>query len=185
MTPFFELVILGELLVRENFSKLVAERKFIMKLKRFTLSLASLASFSLLVACSQRAQQVQQPVAQQQVQQPAQQPAQQNTNTANAGGNQNQAAPVQNQPVAQPTDIDGTYTGQDDGDGITLVVTGTTGTWTELESDGDQKVKQVTFDSANQRMIIGDDVKIYTVNGNQIVVDDMDRDPSDQIVLTK
>lgn len=32
-----------------------------MKLKRFTLSLASLASFSLLVACSQRAQQVQQP----------------------------------------------------------------------------------------------------------------------------
>ncbi|AAK98983.1 TPA: lipocalin/fatty acid-binding family protein [Streptococcus pneumoniae] len=172
MTPFFELVILGELLVRENFSKLVAERKFIMKLKRFTLSLASLASFSLLVACSQRAQQVQQP-------------AQQNTNTANAGGNQNQAAPVQNQPVAQPTDIDGTYTGQDDGDRITLVVTGTTGTWTELESDGDQKVKQVTFDSANQRMIIGDDVKIYTVNGNQIVVDDMDRDPSDQIVLTK
>ncbi|HEU3307328.1 TPA: lipocalin/fatty acid-binding family protein [Streptococcus pneumoniae] len=165
MTPFFELVILGELLVRENFSKLVAERKFIMKLKRFTLSLASLASFSLLVACSQRAQQ--------------------NTNTANAGGNQNQAAPVQNQPVAQPTDIDGTYTGQDDGDRITLVVTGTTGTWTELESDGDQKVKQVTFDSANQRMIIGDDVKIYTVNGNQIVVDDMDRDPSDQIVLTK
>ncbi|BDS85590.1 hypothetical protein PC1195_01830 [Streptococcus pneumoniae] len=173
MTPLFELVILGELLVRENFSKLVAERKFIMKLKRFTLSLASLASFSLLVACSQRAQQVQQPVAQQ------------NTNTANAGGNQNQAAPVQNQPVAQPTDIDGTYTGQDDGDRITLVVTGTTGTWTELESDGDQKVKQVTFDSANQRMIIGDDVKIYTVNGNQIVVDDMDRDPSDQIVLTK
>ncbi|HEV5815597.1 TPA: lipocalin/fatty acid-binding family protein [Streptococcus pneumoniae] len=165
MTPLFELVILGELLVRENFSKLVAERKFIMKLKRFTLSLASLASFSLLVACSQRAQQ--------------------NTNTANAGGNQNQAAPVQNQPVAQPTDIDGTYTGQDDGDRITLVVTGTTGTWTELESDGDQKVKQVTFDSANQRMIIGDDVKIYTVNGNQIVVDDMDRDPSDQIVLTK
>ncbi|MBZ4289532.1 hypothetical protein LAJ53_02920, partial [Streptococcus pneumoniae] len=105
MTPLFELVILGELLVRENFSKLVAERKFIMKLKRFTLSLASLASFSLLVACSQRAQQVQQPVAQQ-----VQQPAQQNTNTANAGGNQNQAAPVQNQPVAQPTDIDGTYT---------------------------------------------------------------------------
>ncbi|HEW2677838.1 TPA: hypothetical protein V0P61_000499, partial [Streptococcus pneumoniae] len=95
MTPLFELVILGELLVRENFSKLVAERKFIMKLKRFTLSLASLASFSLLVACSQRAQQVQQPVAQQ-----VQQPAQQNTNTANAGGNQNQAAPVQNQPVA-------------------------------------------------------------------------------------
>ncbi len=156
-----------------------------MTFKTAALSIVSLASVSLLVACSQRTQPVQQPVAQQQVQQPAQQPAQQNTNTANAGGNQNQAAPVQNQPVAQPTDIDGTYIGQDDGDRITLVVTGTTGTWTELESDGDQKVKQVTFDAANQRMIIGDDVKIYTVNGNQIVVDDMDRDPSDQIVLTK
>lgn len=155
-----------------------------MKLTRFTLSLASLASLSLLVACSQRTQPVQQPVAQQQVQQPAQQ----NTNTANAGTNQNQAAPVQSQPVAQPTDIDGTYTGQDEGDRITLVVTGTTGTtgtWIQVETDGDQKVKQVTFDAANQRMIIGDDVKIYTVNGNQIVVDDMDRDPSDQIVLTK
>lgn len=152
-----------------------------MTFKTAALSIVSLASVSLLVACSQRTQPVQQPVAQQQVQQPAQQ----NTNTANAGSNQNQAAPVQNQPVAQPTDIDGTYTGQDDGDRITLVVTGTTGTWTELESDGDQKVKQVTFDAANQRMIIGDDVKIYTVNGNQIIVDDMDRDPSDQIVLTK
>ncbi|HEW2828870.1 TPA: lipocalin/fatty acid-binding family protein [Streptococcus pneumoniae] len=157
------------------------ERTFIMTFKTAALSIVSLASVSLLVACSQRTQPVQQPVAQQQVQQPAQQ----NTNTANAGTNQNQAAPVQNQPVAQPTDIDGTYTGQDDGDRITLVVTGTTGTWTELESDGDQKVKQVTFDAANQRMIIGDDVKIYTVNGNQIIVDDMDRDPSDQIVLTK
>ena len=152
-----------------------------MKLKRFTLSLASLASLSLLVACSQRAQQIQQPVAQQQVQQPAQQ----NTNTANAGTNQNQAAPVQSQPVAQPTDTDGTYTGQDEGDRITLVVTGTTGTWTQVETDGDQKVKQVTFDAANQRMIIGDDVKIYSINGNQMIIDDMDREASDRIVLTK
>lgn len=82
-----------------------------MTFKTAALSIVSLASVSLLVACSQRTQPVQQPVAQQQVQQPAQQPAQQNTNTANAGSNQNQAAPVQNQPVAQPTDIDGTYTG--------------------------------------------------------------------------
>ena len=146
-----------------------------MKLKTFTLSLASLASLSLLVACSQRTQQVQQPAAQQQTQQTQQsQPA-----ASSSTENTNQAA------TAQPTNIDGTYTGQDDGDRITLVVTGTTGTWTELESDGDQKVKQVTFDATNQRMIIGDDAKIYTVNGNQIVVDDMDRDPSDQIVLSK
>ena len=154
-----------------------------MKLKRFTLSLASLASLSLLVACSQRTQQVQQPVAQSQTQQTQQsQPA-----ASSSAENSNQAttSSSQNTVTAQPTNIDGTYTGQDDGDRITLVVTGTTGTWTELESDGDQKVKQVTFDATNQRMIIGDDAKIYTVNGNQIVVDDMDRDPSDQIVLSK
>ena len=153
-----------------------------MKLKTFTLSLASLASFGLLVACSQRAQQVQQPAAQAQTQQ-----TQQSQAASSSTENSNQAATSssQNTVTAQPTNIDGTYTGQDDGDRITLVVTGTTGTWTELESDGDQKVKQVTFDATNQRMIIGDDAKIYTVNGNQIVVDDMDRDPSDQIVLSK
>lgn len=38
-----------------------------MKLTRFTLSLASLASLSLVVACSQRAQQIQQPAAQAQI----------------------------------------------------------------------------------------------------------------------
>ena len=156
-----------------------------MTFKTAALSIVSLASVSLLVACSQRTQPVQQPVAQQQVQQPAQQPAQQNTNTANVGGNQNQAAPVQNQPVAQPTDIDGTYTGQDEGDRITLVVTGTTGTWTQVETDGDQEIKQVSFDAANQRMIIGDDVKIYAINGNQMIIDDRDREASDRIVLSK
>ena len=154
-----------------------------MKLKTFTLSLASLASFSLLVACSQRAQQVQQPVAQSQTQQTQQSQATASSSTENS--NQAATSSSQNAPVAQPTDIDGTYTGQDDGDRITLVVTGTTGTWTELESDGDQKVKQVTFDAANQRMIIGDDVKIYTINGNQMIIDDMDRDASDRIVLSK
>ena len=153
-----------------------------MKLKTFTLSLASLASLSLLVACSQRVQQVQQPVAQSQTQQ-----TQQSQAASSSTENSNQAATSssQNAPEAQPTNIDGTYTGQDEGDRITLVVTGTTGTWTELESDGDQKVKQVSFDTANQRMIIGDDAKIYTINGNQMIIDDMDRDASDRIVLSK
>ena len=145
--------------------------------------MTSLASLSLLVACSQRAQQVQQPVAQSQTQQTQQsQPA-----VSSSTENTNQAATSssQNTVTAQPTNIDGTYTGQDDGDRITLVVTGTTGTWTELESDGDQKVKQVSFDAANQRMIIGDDAKIYTINGNQMIIDDMDREASDRIVLSK
>lgn len=158
-----------------------------MKSKTIALSVATLASVSLLVACA--------PAAQQQNQQPAQQTQQSNQQNANNNNqdapaqnnnnNNNQAAPAQNAPVAQPENIDGTYQGQDGHDQITLTVTGKTGTWTKLESDGDQKIKQVTFDPANQRMIIGDDVQIYTVNGNQITVDDTDLDPSDRIVLSK
>ena len=153
-----------------------------MKLKRFTLSLASLASLSLLVACSQRAQQVQQPADQPQTQQ-----TQQSQAASSSTENTNQAATSssQNTVTAQPTNIDGTYTGQDEGDRITLVVTGTTGTWTQVETDGEQEIKQVSFDTANQRMIIGDDAKIYAINGNQMIIDDMDRDASDRIVLSK
>ena len=157
-----------------------------MKLQRFTLSLASLAILSLLVACSQRAQQVQQ------VQQPVYQPQTQQTQqlqpaASSSTENTNQAATSssQNAPEAQPTNIDGTYTGQDEGDRITLVVTGTTGTWTQVETDGDQEIKQVSFDATNQRMIVGDDAKIYTINGNQMIIDDMDREASDRIVLSK
>ena len=160
-----------------------------MKSKTIALSVATLASVSLLVACA--------PAAQQQNQQPAQQTQQSNQNQQSDQQNQqsnqqntnnnnnNQAAPAQNAPVAQPENIDGTYQGQDDHDQITLTVTGKTGTWTKLESDGDQKIKQVTFDPANQRMIIGDDVQIYTVNGHQITVDDTDFDLSDRIILSK
>ena len=153
-----------------------------MKLKTFTLSLASLASLSLLVACSQRTQQVQQPAAQPQTQQ-----TQQSQAASSSTENTNQAATSssQNTVTAQPTNIDGTYTGQDEGDRITLVVTGTTGTWTQVETDGDQEIKQVSFDPANQRMIIGDDAKIYAINGNQMIIDDMDREASDRIVLSK
>ena len=154
-----------------------------MKSKTIALSIATLAGLTLLAACAPAAQ------PQQQNQQPAQQTQQskqnQQSNQQNANASNNQAAPAQNAPVAQPENIDGTYQGQDDHDQITLTVTGKTGTWTKLESDGDQKIKQVTFDPANQRMIIGDDVQIYTVNGNQITVDDTDFDPSDRIILSK
>ena len=151
-----------------------------MKLKTFTLSLASLASLGFLVACSQRTQQFQQPVAQSQTQQ-----SQATASSSTENSNQAATSSSQNAPEAQPTNIDGTYTGQDEGDRITLVVTGTTGTWTQVETDGEQEIKQVSFDVANQRMIIGDDVKIYAINGNQMIIDDMDREASDRIVLSK
>ena len=145
--------------------------------------MTSLASLSLLVACSQRAQQVQQPAAQPQTQQTQQPQATASSSTENT--NQETKSSSQNAPEAQPTNIDGTYTGQDEGDRITLVVTGTTGTWTQVETDGDQEIKQVSFDAAKQRMIIGDDVKIYAINGSKMIIDDMDREAFDCIVLSK
>ncbi|UJD02810.1 SP_0198 family lipoprotein [Streptococcus oralis] len=151
-----------------------------MKTKTFTLSIASLAILSLLAACG--------PKAQAPTQQSAQQPStqQESSSGSTTSASQPQASSSQDTTAAaQPTNIDGTYTGKDENDQITLVVTGKTGTWTEVEPDGDKEIKQVSFEPENQRVIIGDDVKIYAVNGNQLIIDDMDREASDRVVLTK
>lgn len=141
-----------------------------MTLKSFTLSLATLASLSLLVACSTKEQTTSAP----------------QTSTSSevitSQVSESTTASATNAPVIN---IDGTYKGQDEGDSITLVVTGNTGTWTEVEADGDQEVKKVTFEPENQKVIIGDEVKIYVAEENQIIIDDMDRDVSDRIVLKK
>ena len=145
-----------------------------MKIKTFTLSIASLAILSLLAACGSKTQA------------PTQQSTQQeSSSSATTSARKPQASSSQDTTVVQPTNIDGTYTGKDESDQITLVVTGKTGTWTEVEPDGDKEIKQVSFEPENQRVIIGDDVKIYTVNGNQLIIDDMDRETSDRVVLTK
>lgn len=142
-----------------------------MKTKAFTLSIASLAILSLLAACGPKEQASTQ---------------QESSSSAATSASQPQASSSQDTAAAvQPTNIDGTYTGKDENDQITLVVTGKTGTWTEVEPDGDKEIKQVTFEPENQRVIIGDDVKIYAVNGNQMIIDDMDREASDRVVLTK
>ena len=141
-----------------------------MSLKKFTLSLASLASLSLLVACSPKDQ--------------ATLSTQASTSTEVTTA-QSAETTVSSSTVRSVTNIDGTYKGQDDGDSITLVVTGNTGTWTEVEADGDQEIKKVTFEPENQRVFIGDDIKIYVAEENQIIIDDMDRVVSDRIVLKK
>lgn len=158
-----------------------------MKTKTFTLSIASLAILSLLAACGPKAQAPTQQSAQQSSTQQQQSSTQQQQSSSSAAtsASQPQASSSQDTTVAQPTNIDGTYTGKDENDQITLVVTGKTGTWTEVEPDGDKEIKQVSFEPENQRVIIGDDVKIYTVNSNQLIIDDMDREASDRVVLTK
>ena len=137
-----------------------------MSLKKFTLSLATVASLSLLVACSSTTKLT---------------PSSQASTSSEASTSQVSETSAS----SSTTNIDGTYKGQDEGDSITLVVTGNTGTWTEVEANGDQEVKKVTFEPENQKVIIGDDVKIYVAEENQIIIDDMDRDVSDRIVLKK
>ena len=141
-----------------------------MSLKKFTLSLAALASPSLLVACSPKTQST---------------PSSQASTSAEASTSQKSEISASSSTASSVTNIDGTYTGQDDGDTITLVVTGNTGTWTEVEPDGDQKIKKVTFEPENQRVFVGDDIKVYVAEENQIIIDDMDREISDRIVLKK
>ena len=141
-----------------------------MSLKKFTLSLAALASLSLLVACSPKTQST---------------PSSQASTSAEASISQKSETSASSSTASSVTNIDGSYTGQDDGDTITLVVTGNTGTWTEVEPDGDQKIKKVTFEPENQRVFVGDDIKVYVAEENQIIIDDMDREISDRIVLKK
>ena len=144
-----------------------------MSLRKFTLSLATVASLSLLVACSSTTKST---------------PSSQASTSSEASTSQVSETSASSSTSAKTdttTNIDGTYKGQDEGDSITLVVTGNTGTWTEVEADGDQEVKKVTFEPENQKVIIGDDVKIYVAEENQIIIDDMARDVSDRIVLKK
>ena len=141
-----------------------------MSLKKFTLSLASLASLSLLVACSPKEQAA---------------PSTQASTSTEVTTAQSAETTVSSSTASSVTNIDGTYKGQDEGDSITLVVTGNTGTWTEVEADGVQEVKKVTFEPESQKVIIGDNVKIYVAEENQIIIDDMDREASDRIVLKK
>ena len=141
-----------------------------MSLKKFTLSLASLASLSLLVACSPKEQVT---------------PSTQASTSTEVTTAQSAETTVSSSTASSVTNIDGTYKGQDEGDSITLVVTGNTGTWTEVEADGDQEIKKVTFEPENQRVFIGDDIKVYVADGNQMIIDDMGREISDRIVLKK
>ena len=141
-----------------------------MSLKKFTLSLASLASLSLLVACSPKEQAA---------------PSTQASTSTEVTTAQSAETTVSSSTASSVTNIDGTYKGQDEGDSITLVVTGNTGTWTEVEADGVQEIKKVTFEPENQRVFIGDDIKVYVADGNQMIIDDMDREISDRIVLKK
>ena len=83
--------------------------------------------------------------------------------------------------------LDGTYRGMDEEDEITLVIKGNSGTWTEKEPNGKEKVKQVSIDPTNQRMTIGDDIEHYMIDGKQLTIEDIEQEngENDTVVLTK
>lgn len=142
--------------------------------KKFTLSLASVAVLSLLAACSGNQSQTQ-----------TQQSASSTQTSASSSATSSSEAMTSSEMTPQATNLDGTYKGTDEGDSITLTITGNSGTWTSQELDGEQEMKPVTVDAANQRLTVGDDIKFYSLNGNQLTLEDDDRDPMDTIVLTK
>ena len=110
---------------------------------------------------------------------------------ANQGGNTNSSQNTQSQTsqassnAGQTSNIDGRYQATDhDGDQHVLEINGRTGTWTETEVEGSKEIKQVQVDTASQRLIVGDDVKSYRQNGNQLIVDELDDDP-DTLTFSK
>lgn len=84
-------------------------------------------------------------------------------------------------------DLDGSYQTSHEGDQLTLQISGTTGQLTKVEADGEQEIEQVQIDATNQTMVIGDDVKRYRIEGNQLTIDDLSQEPydDDTLVFTK
>lgn len=134
---------------------------------KFTLSLASLAVLGLLAACSNQTAQT-----------PASSASSQQVSSSTSSSKASQTA-------SQAENLDGTYKGTDETDLITLTISSTTGTWEELERDGEKESKPVTIQADNHTLTVGDDLKYYRLEGNQLTIEDDDRDPSDTIVLTK
>ena len=134
---------------------------------KFTLSLASLAVLGLLAACSNQIAQTPANSAS---------PQKVSSNTSSSQGSKSDR---------QAENLDGTYKGNDENDQITLTLSGTTGTWEEVERDGEKESNPVTVHTDKHTLTVGDDLKYYKLEGNQLTIEDDDRDPSDTIVLTK
>ena len=138
--------------------------------KKAFIGILSLTAAVSLAAYSSNANQTGNTGSSQNTQSQTSQPAQEQTSSSNAG---------------QTSNLDGRYQAADhDGDQHVLEINGTTGTWTETEADGSKEIKRVEVDAANQRLIVGDDVKSYRQNGNQLIVDELDDDP-DTLTFTK
>lgn len=135
--------------------------------KKLTLSLASMAVLGLLAACSN-------------------QKAQTPESSASTQQSSSKVSASQSSEATKQTEgLDGTYKGTDENHRITLTISGNTGTWEEDEAEGEKESKSVTVNPDNQSLTIGDDIKYYKLDGNQLTIEDDDHDPNDTLVLKK
>ena len=106
--------------------------------------------------------------------------------TSSAANNSSSASASSSEPAANG-ELDGSYQTSHEGDQLTLQISGTTGQLTKVEADGEQEIEQVQIDATNQTMIIGDDVKRYRIEGNQLTIEDLSQEPydDDTLVFTK
>ena len=129
--------------------------------KKLTISLTSIAVLGLLAACSN-----------------------QTTQSSESSSSSQQVSSSNSS--SQAENLDGTYTGTDEDSQITLTISGTSGTWEEVDNDdGETETRTVTVNADNHTLTVGDDTKSYTLEGNQLTIKDDDLLDSDTVVLTK
>ena len=81
--------------------------------------------------------------------------------------------------------LDGTYTAKHEGEELTLELSAGSGQMTTLEPNGEQEIENVSVDEVKMTLTIGDDVKSYEIKGNQLIINDFDRELNDQVTFTK
>ena len=156
--------------------------------KKLVLSALTAMTAFVLVACGNSGQNPSNQAAQSQ----ASSSVSQSTETVSSSSNTNSSANTSSSEASTASqtaasDLDGTYKATHEGDALTLEVSGNKGTLSKVERDGEQEIEQVQVDPTNQTMIVGDDVKRYRVEGNQLTLEDLsqENDDDDTIVFTK
>ena len=107
--------------------------------------------------------------------------------SSSSAANSSSSASASSSEQAANGELDGSYQTSHEGDQLTLQISGTTGQLTKVEADGEQEIEQVQIDATNQTMVIGDDVKRYRIEGNQLTIEDLSQEPydDDTLVFTK
>ena len=107
--------------------------------------------------------------------------------SSSSAANSSSSASASASEQAANGELDGSYQTSHEGDQLTLQISGTTGQLTKVEPDGDQEIEQVQIDATNQTMVLGDDVKRYRIEGNQLTIEDLSQEPydDDTLVFTK